>query len=140
MKTERTTKMRRSHSRLILAAAVALSLVASPALAQRDPAYQAARANGSVGELVTGYLGVVGQGTPALRAMVEDINIRRLDIFVRRAKLNKTTVESYAFTMGCRNIANTSVGEKYQAPDGTWQTRGPGEPRRDSRCPTVISD
>jgi uncharacterized protein YdbL (DUF1318 family) len=117
-----------------------LALAATPALAQRDPAYQAARQAGLVGELVTGYLGIVGQGTPALRAMVEDINIRRLDIFVRRAKLNKTTVDSYAFTMGCRNISNTAVGEKYQAPDGTWQTRGPGEPRRDSRCPTVIAD
>ena len=132
--------MRCLNPGFLLAAATALALVASPALAQRDPAYQAARSNGSVGEVVTGYLGVVGPGCPALRAMVEDINIRRLDIFVRRARANRTTVENYAFTMGCRNIANTAPGEKYQAPDGTWQTRGPGEPRRDSRCPRVIAD
>ncbi|HEU4821499.1 MAG TPA: DUF1318 domain-containing protein, partial [Qipengyuania sp.] len=32
---------------------------ASPALAQRDPAYAAARAAGQVGETIDGYLGVV---------------------------------------------------------------------------------
>ena len=26
-------------------------------------------------------------------------------------------------------------GEKYQAPDGSWQTRTSAPPQRDSRCP-----
>jgi uncharacterized protein len=33
---------------------------ATPALAQRDPAYAAARAAGKVGEQADGYLGIVG--------------------------------------------------------------------------------
>ena len=41
-------------------AALALAVVASPVLAQRDPAYAAARASGEVGERVNGYLGIVG--------------------------------------------------------------------------------
>ena len=39
------------------------------------------------------------------------------------------------FTAGCLAIARTSPGEKYQAPDGSWQTRTSAPPQRDSRCP-----
>jgi hypothetical protein len=44
-------------------------------------------------------------------------------------------VEDFAFTSGCNLIAKTEPGEKYQAPDGSWKTRGAGAPLRDSRCP-----
>ncbi len=117
------------------AALTALALVATPALAQRDPAYSAARAAGQVGEMMNGRLGVVGGGTPALRALVDDINIKRRDIYAGRAQAQHSTVEEYAFTMGCRNIADTAPGEKYQAPDGSWRTRGADAPLRDNRCP-----
>ena len=49
---------------------------ASAAVAQRDPAYQAARAAGEVGEQPDGYLGVVGSASPAVRALVNNINIQ----------------------------------------------------------------
>ena len=44
-------------------------------------------------------------------------------------------MEEYAFTQGCILIARTEPGEKYQAPDGSWQTRGAGPAQRDPRCP-----
>ena len=55
----------------LIAAAVALPLVAAPvaALAQRDPAYAAARAAGQVGEKMDGYLGYVTPPNPALKAV-----------------------------------------------------------------------
>ena len=53
------------------AIAVAIGGVSGTALAQRDPAYAQARAGGQIGEKTDGYLGVVGGGSPALRAMVE---------------------------------------------------------------------
>ena len=37
-------------TRLLLAAALGLAVTAAPVLAQRDPAYAAARASGTVGE------------------------------------------------------------------------------------------
>ena len=40
---------------------LALTALAAPAQAQRDPAYAAARANGSIGEQIDGYIGIVGQ-------------------------------------------------------------------------------
>ena len=41
----------------------------------------------------------------------------------------------YALPAGCLAIANTSPGEKYEAPDGTWKTRTSAPPERDPRCP-----
>ena len=116
-------------------AALALTGMASPAAAQRDPAYQSARAEGKVGEKMDGYLGIVGAATPALRSMVDDINIRRRAVYAERAQAEGATLESYAIAAGCQAIARTSPGEVYQAPDGSWQQRGAGAPLRDPRCP-----
>ena len=110
-------------------------LLATPSLAEgRDPAYAAARAQGAVGEKVDGYLGVVGSNA-ALHRMVEDINIKRRAVYAERAQAQHGTVEEYAFTSGCRLIAQTVPGEKYQGPDGDWHTRGEGALLRDPRCP-----
>lgn len=115
--------------------AVALGGVTAPAYAQRDPAYAAARAAGEVGEKMDGYLGIVGAETPELRRIVNDINIKRRSVYSQRAQATNATLEEYALTAGCQAILATSPGEKYQAPDGSWQTRTSAPPMRDSRCP-----
>ena len=111
---------------VLVAAAMATALggFAAPAFAQRDPAYAAARSSGQVGERMDGYLGIVVGETPALRRIVNDINIKRRAVYSERA-----------LTAGCQAILATEPGEKYQAPDGSWQTRGTGAPLRDPRCP-----
>ena len=119
----------------LVAGATVLTGVASPAMAQRDPAYAAARANGSVGEQIDGYLGIVGQATPALQTLINDINIQRRAVYTRKAQQNNATVEQYATTAGCQAIARTVPGEKYQAPDGSWQTRSSAPPERLPICP-----
>jgi uncharacterized protein YdbL (DUF1318 family) len=123
--------------RAAIAAALVLAMgsISAPSWAQRDPAYSAARAAGQIGEKTDGYLGIVGGGGAELRAMVDDLNIKRRANYTERARAQSATVEEYAFTQGCILIARTSPGEKYQAPSGTWQTRGAGAPQRDSRCP-----
>lgn len=118
-----------------LAAAASLAaLVAAPAVAQRDPAYAAARSAGQVGEQPDGYLGVVGAGNAQLRALVNNINIQRKAAYTQKAQAAGSTVEQFAFTSGCNLIQQTAAGEKYRAPDGSWQTRGSGAPQRDPRC------
>ena len=119
----------------IAAAATAIGGLATPAFAQRDPAYAAARSAGQVGERMDGYLGIVVAETPALRRIVNDINIQRRAVYSERAKATNATIEEYAFTAGCQAILATVSGEKYQAPDGSWQTRGANAPLRDPRCP-----
>ncbi len=107
----------------------------APAFADRDPAYAAARSAGQVGEKTDGYLGVVSGGGGDLRGLVDKINIQRRANYTQRAASQNATVEEYAFTQGCLLIARTAPGEKYQSPDGSWQTRGSGAPQRDPRCP-----
>ncbi len=135
MKARSNTK----HSPLTLGAgalALALLTATAPASAQsRDPAYAAARASGQVGEKTDGYLGFPTAPSAELRHVIEDLNIKRKAVYAQKAQANNATVEEYAFTSGCLAIARTVAGEKYQAPDGSWQTRGAGAPLRDSRCP-----
>ena len=129
--------MNRLTKSMLAAAAVAMALggFVAPTYAQRDPAYAAARAAGQVGEKMDGYLGVVGSETPELKRIVNDINIKRRAVYSERAQANNATLEEYALTAGCQAILATKPGEKYQAPDGSWQTRGAGAPMRDPRCP-----
>ncbi len=115
--------------------AMAVTGIATGALAQRDPAYAAARQSGQVGEKMDGYLGIVGTATPDLQRMVSDINIKRKAVYAQRAQAEEATIEEYALTAGCQAISRTVPGEKYQAPDGTWQTRTSAPPMRDPRCP-----
>jgi uncharacterized protein YdbL (DUF1318 family) len=119
----------------VSAAALALTGLATPAFAQRDPAYEAARSSGKVGEKPDGYLGVVGGADASVRALVDDLNIKRRALYAQKAQAASATLEEYALTAGCLAIARTAPGEKYQAPDGSWQTRGAGAPVRDPRCP-----
>lgn len=114
---------------------VALAGLAAPAQAQRDPAYAAARANGSIGEQTDGYIGIVGAATADLQRLVNDINIRRRAVYAEKAQENNATLEQYATTAGCQAIARTTPGEKYQGPDGSWKTRTSAPPERLSICP-----
>lgn len=130
---------RRFSSRLSLAAgALALGLAALSVSADaqaRDPAYAAARAAGQVGEKTDGYLGYPVPPSADIRRLAEDINIKRKAVYAEKAQAANATVEEYAFTAGCLAISRTAPGEKYQAPDGSWQTRTSAPPLRDSRCP-----
>ena len=119
----------------IAVTAVVVTGLGAPASAQRDRGYEAAREAGTVGEKMDGYLGVVGSGDAALRRLVDDLNIKRRETYAEKASAAGATLEQYAFTSGCLLISRTRAGEKYQAPDGSWQTRGAGAPQRDARCP-----
>lgn len=124
-----------SKARLPIAAALAVLALSGTAWAQRDPAYAAARAAGQVGEKTDGYLGYVSAPSPAVRAVVEDINIKRRALYSQKAQAANATVEEYAFTSGCQLILQTTPGEKYEGPSGGWLTRTSAPPQRDSRCP-----
>jgi uncharacterized protein YdbL (DUF1318 family) len=127
--------MMRTTALAAIAAVAVWGLAATPALADRDPAYAAARAAGKVGEQADGYLGIVGAADPALQRVVDDINIKRRAVYAEKAKENNATLEAYALTAGCQAVARTTPGEKYRAPDGSWQTRTAAAPVRDPRCP-----
>ena len=126
--------MKSVMQKLAIGALIGATLAGAPALAQRDPAYQTARAAGQIGEKPDGYLEALGGASATVRAMVDDLNIRRRQEYTRLASERGATVEQVAFTTGCNLIQRTVAGEKYQAPDGSWQTRTAAAPTRDARC------
>ena len=129
--------MRNSVEMLI--AAIMLGATATSAVAMqsgRDPAYQSARESGLVGEKSDGYLGFVSSPNPAIKALVDDINIKRKAAYSKESLANGATVEEMALRNGCRLIGERTVtGEKYQTPSGAWKTRDGGRPEVDPRCP-----
>ena len=128
--------MNRTFVRTLLGGlALAGMALSAPAVAQRDPAYQAARAAGQLGEKIDGYLGVVGAQPAAIESLANDLNIRRRENYAQKAQEQGVTLQEYAITQGCILISRTQPGEKYQAPDGSWQTRGSGPPQLHPRCP-----
>ncbi len=127
--------MKNNKALTILGGLALTAVVATPVMAQRDPAYEAARSSGAIGEKPDGYLGYVSSPSASTKALVEDLNIKRKAAYTRKAQATNSTVEQFAFTSGCNLIMRTTPGEKYQAPDGSWQTRSSAAPTRDSRCP-----
>ena len=121
-------------ARTALTLALGGLVLTGPVLAQRDPAYAAARAAGQVGEKMDGYLGFVAPPSGDLKALVEDLNIKRKAVYAQQAQAQHATLEEYAFTAGCLAIARTVPGEKYQAPDGSWATRTSEPPQRNPIC------
>jgi uncharacterized protein len=121
---------------MLVAALLLGATVTTAAYAQRDPAYQAARSQGLIGEMPTGYVGFVTPPSAAIKALVDDINIKRKAVYTEQALANGVTVEEFAFRNGCRLISEKTVaGEKYQAPDKSWKTRDASAPVLDARCP-----
>lgn len=128
-----TMTIRRTIAASVIAA-LALGAVAAQAQ-DRDPAYAAARAAGLVGEKPNGYLGIVGNPTPELQAIVDDNYNSRRRVYTQRALELRRTLDEYAITAGCLAISRTQPGERYQAPDGTWHVRTAEPPILDPRCP-----
>jgi uncharacterized protein YdbL (DUF1318 family) len=128
---------KRTFGLAVLGSVLLAGLVPAAHAQERDPAYEAARKAGQIGEKMDGYLGVVGNQSAAIADMVADLNIRRRENYAERAPRARppATLQEYAITQGCILIARTVPGEKYQAPDGSWQTRDAGPPQRHSRCP-----
>ena len=75
----------RSIAKALLGGLLMAGLVLpGPAMAQRDPAYEAARKAGQVGEKMDGYLGIVGSQPASIQAMVSDLNIKRRANYAER--------------------------------------------------------
>ncbi len=103
-----------------LALAALLIATASAAVAQLS----AAIAAGTVGEQADGYLGVRGQVSPATRAEVDALNIKRRQAYTDLAAQRGVTVKDVAAAVGCTTLkSRVGAGEAYQLRDGVWRVR-----------------
>jgi uncharacterized protein YdbL (DUF1318 family) len=119
------------RTKLILAAAVGLAAVVGGtgyayAAMQADAA--ALRASGQAGEQANGYLGIVGEATPGLRASVNAINVKRRASYTDLAARRGVTIEEVGATMACEIFATAvQPGQYYRLADGVWRQRQGGE-------------
>ena len=112
---------------------LALALAAGPAVAQ--DAVIAARASGIVGERYDGYLGAAGPLSPALRAQVGAINIKRRSLFSNLASRRGVTAQDVGVAAACALLGRVAVGEVYLLEEGQWRRRAAGEaPPRPAYC------
>lgn len=79
-----------------------------------------AKAGGQVGERADGYLGVVGDAPPPVRALVDDINAKRRAEYQEIARRNGTRLSEVENIVGTRLIQQSPRGSYVMGADGRW--------------------
>ncbi len=103
-----------------LVTVMALTLMASfPAFAID---LQSARANGSVGETVKGYIAAV-KPSAEVDALVAEVNAKRRQEYNRISAANGQSLDVVGRIAAEQIINSLSAGSLYQAADGSWKKR-----------------
>lgn len=80
-----------------------------------------AKKQGLVGEKPNGYLGAVSDNpSPAVQALIADINRKRKQRYEEIAKRNNTTLQAVELLAGKTAIKKTEPGYYIQLPTGQW--------------------
>ena len=80
-----------------------------------------AKTQGMVGEQPNGYLGVVPPGgAAAVQALVNDVNLKRRQMYEDIARRNSTKLEAVEMLAGKTAIDNTRPGNFIRSPSGQW--------------------
>ena len=110
--------------RLAFAAAAGLALLtAVPASAQMDAEVEAAMTAGVVGEQADGYLGFVSAPSPAVKAKVDAINIKRREGYTQVAQAKNVPIEAFAVSIGCKTLGSLKAGRAYSVARGVWAVK-----------------
>ncbi len=80
---------------------------------------QQAQQQGFVGEQQDGYLGIVTQA-PGVQALVDDINLKRRQIYRDIARKNNINLQAVEALAGKKAIENAGSGEMVQGNGGQW--------------------
>ncbi len=80
-----------------------------------------AKAQGLVGETVTGYLAPV-KATPEVQKLVNEINAKRKAVYEKIAKRNGTSLQAVELLAGKKAIAKTPAGQFINRGKG-WQKK-----------------
>ena len=82
----------------------------------------AARAQGLVGETLTGYVAVV-KDTPEAQAVAAEVNAARRAEYARIAAENGQTADVVGTLASEQIINGLPAGAYYKGPDGSWKRR-----------------
>lgn len=78
-----------------------------------------AKQQGLVGEMSTGYLGIVVASSD-VEALVAGVNKKRKDIYLTLARKNNITMKQVTALAGEKAIAKTQSGHFIKMPSGSW--------------------
>ena len=78
-----------------------------------------AKEQGLVGEMPSGYLGVVVASSEA-NSLVKTVNKKRKDIYLNLARKNKITMQQVTKLAGEKSMAKTQPGHLIQNAAGQW--------------------
>mgnify|MGYP000123758691 CR=1 FL=1 len=101
------------------------SLSLQPAVAQ-DAVIDQAKAQGIVGEMYTGYLGIAdsSRATADLRRRVDEVNARRLSIYTETSQRTGESVSTIAALTAEKQIGRAMSGEAVNPGAGQpWQRK-----------------
>lgn len=80
---------------------------------------QEAKSQGKVGELPSGYLGVV-KSAPKVNELVKSVNAKRKQHYLKIARKNNIQLAQVAARAGERNLQKTAAGHYIQNSAGQW--------------------
>ena len=104
---------------------LAASLSLTPAMAQ-DAVIDQARAQGIVGEMYTGYLGIAdsSRASADLRRRVDEVNARRLAIYTETSQRTGESVSTIAALTAEKQIQRAASGEVVNPGSGqSWTVK-----------------
>ena len=126
--------MTRKFSIVLALAGFALALgTTSVALAQ-DSEIDGALASGIVGEQADGYLGFAKPPSPAIKAKVDAINIKRREAYTKVAQTKNVPIEAFAVSIGCNTLSGLRSGRAYSIAKGVWATKGAAPVTLPAQC------
>jgi uncharacterized protein len=114
--------------RTIIATLAALASAASLLVAHaQDPVIDQAKAQGVVGEMYTGYLGVADEGraTADIRRRMEEVNSKRLALYTQLSQEQKQPVATVAALTAEKLISRAESGEAVKPGASQPWTRKP---------------
>ena len=79
-----------------------------------------AKAAGQIGEQPNGYLGIVGNAPPDVRALVDNINRQRRAAYQNIAQKRGTSLPAVEALAGKQAIEKTPPGQYIRTPSGQW--------------------
>ncbi|HEX5007208.1 MAG TPA: YdbL family protein [Hyphomonadaceae bacterium] len=87
-----------------------------------DPVIEQAKAQGIIGELSTGYLGIVdaSKATPDLKRRVDEVNAGRLQAYTDIASKNGQTVQVVGQLAAEKQFERAQAGELVKPANEAW--------------------
>ncbi len=116
--------MRLFRKMIVALTMLVASLSLSPAMAQ-DAVLDQAKAQGIIGEMYTGYLGIAdpARATADIRRRVDEVNARRLAIYTDTAQRTGESVSTIAALTAEKQIQRAESGEAVNPGSGQPWTR-----------------